>query len=138
MLGLGELRHSVVRSVVSAVFAKPAYRQHIAVGIISGRGHTLPGFALVKHIVQFVPNIPKIACQSPHICVFAKMVCLFTHCRSGRKRQNNFSAAVVNRLAQHFNFIIGTVRIVPLSELRHTNIVALYKIDIPTCVHIYN
>ena len=84
--------------------------------------------------MKFVPLIPKIACHSPHICVFCKVLCIFDFSRTGRERKHHISAAVVNSFSNHFNFIICAVRRIPLAKFRYRNVVALYKINAPLSI----
>ena len=130
LLVLGKLRVSVLRTVTGAVYRNIAKRQHIAVGPTALADIRIPFFGLFKHFIELVPNVPKVARHTPHICVFHKVVGNLNLCRSGRKAQHHISAAGVYRTSYHFNFFPCGIRLIGL-ELRVCNIVNLDEIDTP-------
>ena len=71
--------------LLGSILAQAAHRQHIAIRPAAGAGHALPGLAPVKHIVQLVPPVPKIAGHTPHLGMAAQMGQIGNICRAGRE-----------------------------------------------------
>ena len=85
----------------------------------------LPGRHQVKRMVQIFPAIPKIAGDAPHVRVGGN-VRRVRHVRRPRRRaENNWATALVNRLADHLNFV---------RAVRHGKIIHLDEIQAPRCV----
>lgn len=81
----GKIAHPILRAMVGSVLAQAAHRQHIAIRPAAGAGHALPGLAPVKHIVQLVPPVPKIAGHTPHLGVAAQVGQIGNIRRAGRE-----------------------------------------------------
>ena len=71
--------------MVGRVLAQATYRQHIAIRPAAGAGHALPGLAPVKHIMQLVPPVPKIAGHTPHLGMTAQVGQMNNIRRAGRE-----------------------------------------------------
>lgn len=81
----GKIAHTILRTMVGSVLAQATYRQHIAIRPAAGAGHALPGLAPVKHIMQLVPPVPKIAGHTPHLGVAAQVGQIGNIRRAGRE-----------------------------------------------------
>ena len=114
-----------------------ADRKHIAIREAAVRYVRTPVAAAHEHFSNIFPAVPEIVGNAPHIGVFAQVVRLFHHGRSGRKTQHNIAAAMLNCCGDHFDFFsAGIVVILIDTAVNHADVIYLDEIDAPRSVQL--
>ena len=97
----------------------------------------LPQFTAVEHISEQLPLVPEVICDTPKICIFFIVPCLFDQCRSRRERQHDVAPALLNRAVQHLNLMRRRIRIVWI-KVCIADIITLDIVNTPLRVQIHN
>jgi len=137
LLGAGQKRVALENAVLAAANGDMADRKHIAIREAAVRYVRTPVAAAHEHFSNIFPAVPEIVGNAPHIGVFAQVVRLFHHGRSGRKTQHNIAAAMLNCCGDHFDFFsAGIVVILIDTAVNHADVIYLDEIDAPRSVQL--